>query len=299
MTGFASDIALAPGCREQAVCLRVDGQAVRGNLVMVEGRPSTGLLILPGWGGGRGGPHNLLTALARAAGAAGFPSLRFDFRGRGESDGEPSSATLATMAEDSLAAAAALKERAGIHTLLLVGMCSGGNVGIGVLDRLPDVTGMYLLSVYPFGEADSFARDSHRAARQLKEYWHKLWRKDTWRRLWRGEIDVRAVVGVATRPLRRFGRRRAAPPAAADGAAGTVKTRPLDNLLRDRPPLLMIYGEADPDYAASRQYYEEFARQHDYPLALRTLAGANHNFYSLTWKQQLQDELLKFIKEHA
>ncbi len=285
---FARELQLSATCREQAVTFAVDGQNLAGNLILTEKQPELGLLFLHGWGGVRSGPHNLLTALARAMGEKGCPSLRFDFRGRGESEGLAGEASLISMAEDSLAAAALLKTRANVGRLVMIGICSGGNVGIGILDRLPEVSGLFMLSVYPFGDGDSFARDARRSVHYLKGYWRKLWLKETWRKVFRGEIDYGTILKILLRPLRR---------SKSPKVEESKSRRPLDNLLLHQPPLLMIYGEADPDYLASRKYYEAFAHRHEYPMQIKTIPGANHNFYSLAWKQQIINELADFIKE--
>ncbi len=280
----------AAGVREEAVRIPVGDEVLRGNLIL-PGEVDLGVVFIHGWGGVRSGPHALLTRLARDIGVAGVSSIRFDLRGRGESSGAAVAADLVTMAEDSLAAARLLKERAGVSKLVLVGICSGGNVGIGILDRLPEVSGLFLLSVYPFGDGDSFKRDARRSLHYMKEYWKKLWLPQTWKKLGRGEIDFGAVCRILLRPLRR---KQTKP---QEQKEDVPQPRPLDNLLLHRPKLQMIYGETDPDYQASREYYEAFATEKSFPLGLETIPGANHNFYSLEWTETIVQKLRSFLKE--
>jgi pimeloyl-ACP methyl ester carboxylesterase len=54
------------------------------------------IVMLHGWSGTRTGPHQMLTRAARAFAADGYRALRFDFAGRGDSDGDTESATLAS-----------------------------------------------------------------------------------------------------------------------------------------------------------------------------------------------------------
>ncbi len=291
---LVKEIELFPGCRERVVQFEVNDQMVRGNLIQTGPDAAVGALILHGWGGVRSGPHGLLTVLARKLGELGVPSIRFDLRGRGESDGSATAADLVTMAEDGLAAAKILQSEAGVRKLLLIGICSGGNVGIGLLDRLPDVESLFLLSVYPFGDGDSFKRDAQRTAKHLKEYWKKLWLKETWKKLVRGGIDFRTIFQIITKPLRRNKKKA---PAKATAKEETTETRPIDNLLLNRPKALMLYGDTDPDYEGSRAYYEGFAEQQKYPIRILTIAGANHNFYSMEWTEQIINELKGFLKE--
>lgn len=290
--GLTTAITLAGGWREEAVGIPVGGGELRGNLLLGPVPAGLAALLLPGWGGGRSGPHGLLTRLARELAAAGIPSLRFDFRGRGEASGDGQATTLDSMGEDALAAAACLRQRSGAKRLLLVGICSGGNVGIGILDRLDGVAGLFLLSVYPFSDGDSFGRGARRSAHFLRVYWQKLRRPETWRKFRRGEIDFATVGKVLLGPLCRH---RA--PAAAPAAPATPGQEHLRKLLRERPSLYMIYGTADPDYRASRAYYGDFAERHRYAARFLDLPGANHNFYSEAWKGRLAAELAAFAKE--
>ena len=215
-------VPLGAGVVEEALSFAVGGEAVRGVLLRAEARAAVGLLFLHGWGGVRGGPHNLLTEMARALAGDGVPSLRFDFRGRGDSAGNGLAASLDGMADDALAAAACLRQRTGVKHLILVGLCSGGNVGLGVLDRLPEATGLFGLSVYPFGDGDSFGRQARRTAHYLREYWGKVWRADTWRRAWRGELHYGIIAKVL---FGGFRRRRAAASAGGTPACATSSAK--------------------------------------------------------------------------
>ena len=59
----------------------------------------------------------------------------------------------------------------------------------------------------------------------------------------------------------------------------------------------MLYGDTDPDYEASVQYYEKFANEKGFELNIGTIAGANHNFYSQDWKAEIKAEIMQFVKE--
>ncbi len=289
---MTSHVELGQGAREEAVTVESHGRTLHGNAILVNDESRHGVLFIHGYGGVRSGPHNLLTYMARELGRVSIPSIRFDLTGRGESDGVPPESSLAHMAEDALSAAAYLKSAANLNTVTIVGICSGGNVGIGILDRLPECNGLYLISVYPFGDADSFARDAKRSVAILKEYWRKLWLPTTWRKLGRGDVQVKVIAGVLLKPLRRFSARSKAKPKEPSSSG-----HPLDNLTSRSLRVRMVYGSADPEYALSMEYYQRFSDEKHVPLDVVTVPGANHNFYSMEWKQRLSNELKTFIKE--
>jgi len=279
--------------REQAVRVPVGDGELAALYLQAPAAGELAALVLHGWGGNRNGPHDLLTRLARELAAEGVASLRFDFRGRGESSEAPGRTSLDSMGDDAVAAGRWLLAQ-GAKRLLVVGICSGGNVGIGVLDRLEPVAGLYLMSVYPFSDGDSFGRDARRTAHMVATYWQKALRGQTWKRLLRGELDLG---GVGRALFGHFRKRSAQEDDAGEEEQGEVRPSPLRNLLRHRPPMRMIYGAADPDCAASVQYFKAFAEAAGYPLYLRRIPGANHNFYSLAWKRELATELRDFARQ--
>ncbi len=70
--------------------------------------------------------------LARALAAEGIATLRFDFMGLGDSEGEFRDSTLATYCEDLHSAIEALETYTGRHTNLLIGHSFGGAMAIYV-----------------------------------------------------------------------------------------------------------------------------------------------------------------------
>ena len=75
-------------------------------------------------------------SICEAAAEAGAVALRFDFRGRGESDGDPADLTVSNEIEDILASIASLRRR-GLSRIAVVGSSLGGTVALlaGTRDR--------------------------------------------------------------------------------------------------------------------------------------------------------------------
>ena len=298
--------------RERHVFFKVGETALSGIMALPEnGAPVGAFLLSHGWAGNRNGPANLLTALARSLAAQGFATLRFDYRGRGESGGDGISTTLATMAADLEAAAAFLRNETGFGQLSILGMCSGGNVAIGALPRLGRLECMLLLSVYPFSDGDSFGRDIKRSRHFLAAYLRKACSLENWRRVLTGDASLGRVFKVIFRPFLKRGENKAKEGAMRQSSAGTLvkaasnesrksdgpaPVRHLANLRADLPTL-MIYGTGDPDADAAMKYFGDYAREKRLPVSFQRIEGANHNYSSQEWQQELLDHILAFIEQ--
>ncbi|RYG65235.1 hypothetical protein EON80_17720, partial [bacterium] len=87
-------------------------------------KPKAVIVMLHGWSGTRCGPHQMLTRAARLFADNGYAALRFDFSGRGDSEGDTELATLASMQSDTRAAVAQVRQETDAPILFL-GLCSG------------------------------------------------------------------------------------------------------------------------------------------------------------------------------
>jgi dipeptidyl aminopeptidase/acylaminoacyl peptidase len=109
------------------------GHRLRGMLhrpgVAGEDRPP-GVVLLHGFTGDRMESHWLFVKTSRALARMGIASLRFDFFGSGESDGEFREASLETEVADAQDAAAFLRREGGIdgERLGIIGLSLGGAV---------------------------------------------------------------------------------------------------------------------------------------------------------------------------
>jgi pimeloyl-ACP methyl ester carboxylesterase len=188
------------------------------------------------------------------------------------------------------------------------GLCSGGNVTIGTLPKLPSAVGLVLLSVYPFSDGDAFGRDVHRTVHYLKVYWRKATQGSTWRRLFRGDVSMKGVFNVLFGHFLNRGRNKKkesaqgepteSPASRAQGKtakAAATESRsqegeaPKKHLAKLRPdlPVLMVYGTADPDAPAAQRYFGDYVRERKLPVEMVEVPGANHNFSSAEWKQRI------------
>ena len=86
-----------------------------------------------------------MARLARAAARAGFPALRFDYYGCGDSEGDFIDDTVRGRLEDIGHAARFLRERAGCEHICLLGLRLGGTLAARSADVMPGCAGLMLV----------------------------------------------------------------------------------------------------------------------------------------------------------
>jgi exosortase A-associated hydrolase 2 len=72
--------------------------------------------------------HRVFVSFARRLALAGYPVLRFDYRGNGDSDGEFSECALASICDDVRASIVRTRQLAGVSTVSLLGLRSGATI---------------------------------------------------------------------------------------------------------------------------------------------------------------------------
>lgn len=137
---------------ETLVNLVVDGATVRGVLHLPEGQgPFPAVLWLHGFGGSRVEARRLFVEGARRLAGRGIASLRIDFRGCGESDGDFEGTTIASMVADARAALDTLARHEAVdaNRVAVVGFSLGATIA-SQLSEAPDVAAMAFWSPVVF-----------------------------------------------------------------------------------------------------------------------------------------------------
>ena len=122
---------------QTAVEFESDGQTIRGMFHSPDGadRPVPGVLLCHGFTGTKCEPHWIFVKTSRRLAEAGIASLRFDFRGSGESDGEFADMTVLTEVSDAGSALSYLAARDEVNgaRLGILGLSMGGFVTASLL----------------------------------------------------------------------------------------------------------------------------------------------------------------------
>jgi alpha/beta superfamily hydrolase len=254
---------------------------------------STFILMLHGWSGYRTGPHQMQTRAARHFTRMGFPVLRFDFAGRGDSDGATELATLATMKDDVESALDWIKSTFPQHKIILSGLCSGCEVAFAAA-AAPGINGLMLWSAPVFAAGASGERSRRKRWHHLGEYARKMLRVSTYKKLWRGELDARGVSKVLSHQ---------------GGESKNIENDlpgqlPLGwrqaVLERNKTlnlPVLMIFGGADPTVAEALAWYEKQLPR-ECRLEKTEIAGANHSYYGLAWEREVIERSGEWLQKY-
>jgi pimeloyl-ACP methyl ester carboxylesterase len=251
-----------------------------------------------GWSGYRCGPHRMFVNAARRFAEAGIASLRFDFRGRGDSAGDAAATDLDGMIADLLAAAEFVRSETGIERIYPLGLCSGGNVALGAAatarGHAPEArsaeggtgfAGLVLWSTPLFTPQKPKGDRARRRAFFIADYAKKLFRRETWAKLVRGKIDFRGVARTV--------KGREAP----EGRNPKDSRRDImADLAGFRGRALFIYGSRDDEAIGAPETYAAFCKEHGIPAAFHTVDGANHSYYSVAWEREVIETTLDWLQ---
>jgi len=125
------------------------GQKIFGILHLPEKKKKSPCIVLcHGFTGHKAEVHFLFTKCARNLAKSGFASLRFDFRGSGDSEGEFKDMSLEEEISDAIAAINFVKKQKNIdkNKIGLLGLSMGGLVSAHVVGLVKDIKSLVLLS---------------------------------------------------------------------------------------------------------------------------------------------------------
>jgi exosortase A-associated hydrolase 1 len=232
---------------------------------------SVGVLIAVGGPQYRVGSHRQFVIMARAFASAGYPVMRFDYRGMGDSEGEFKG--FAEVDEDlRYAMSIFLREVAGLHRIVIFGLCDGASAAmIFAATGGPGLAGLMLANPWVHsepGQAKTYVRHYYRG---------RVIQLDFWRKVLRGQFRWGASVRDFVRKLRLSLRRPAEEP-------GGFVEKMLEGLNRFAGPVMLLLSERDltaKEFQELCESSEDWRRSIGHPRIDKTfIAGADHTFSS-------------------
>ena len=278
---------------EEPLTFDCEGESLVGILSRTAAPATRGVLIVVGGPQYRVGSHRQFALLARQLAEQGTPVMRFDYRGMGDSSGDPKDfeqaiPDLRAAVDTFFGAVEAL------HEVVIWGLCDAASAALFYAHQDPRVSGVVLLNPWVRtmqGQAQTYLR--HYYVRRLVD---PAW----WRRFARGEFDFkRSAASLAQNVRRAIGAELGARPtdAGTNGGAPTsnavqpLPERMADGLARFSGRVLLILSGNDltakefQDVTnASKQWRRLLASPR---VTRRLLPDATHTFSRREWRDQV------------
>jgi len=232
-----------------------------------------GVVIVVGGPQYRVGSHRQFVITARSLAAAGFPTLRFDYRGMGDSDGPLR--TFESVREDIRCAIDMLLAQApDLSGVVLWGLCDAASAVLMYCVHDPRVRGLII--------ANPWVRtEQGQAAVHL---WHYYPRRILQPAFWKKVLSGGFGFGRAARELAGTTRRALERPAATARAASGFIDEMAQGFARFRGRILLFISERDltasefTNLCSSSRRWRSALRRPE--VELRRLGGADHTFSS-------------------
>ena len=275
---------------QQAVVFRCEGDSLVGILNIPRDPYPRGVLIVVGGPQYRAGSHRQFTLLARQLEEAGIASLRFDYRGMGDSTGEPR--TFESVSEDLKCAIEVLVSRVpAVKEVVIWGLCDAASAALLYARQDRRVTGLVLVNPW--------VRTEQGAARvYLRHYYGgRLFQAQFWHKVLSGQFRFKeaatSLLRFATRAVRK------------DGAPAMMPLPDrMENALSkfDGRALLVLSGNdltAD-EFRDLVKRSERWRRLLERPrLRQQELRDANHTFSRRAWREQVTGWTVSFVKQES
>lgn len=271
---------------EETVRFTCESEALLGILARPEHSSDIGVVIVVGGPQTRVGSHRQFVLLGRALAAAGYPALRFDIRGMGDSTGDQRN--FAAIAPDIRAAIDSLQEHCpAVRRIVLWGLCDAASAILLSCAETQDprIAGLCLLNPWVRSAATL-------AKTQVRHYYgQRLLQKEFWAKLLSGRLNIFQSLAELLRKL------------------GQASSRPMPSLgFQERmargwknftgPILLILSGN---DYTA-KEFLEYTASAkgwrgllHQAGVTRFDLPEADHTFSSQAWRNTVENACLDWL----
>lgn len=272
---------------EQAIVFECEGCRLTGIATQPETPAGTGVLIVAGGPQYRAGSHRQFTLLARQLAGQGIASLRFDYRGMGDSEGD--ARNFEAVDADLRAAIDTFAAHVpGVRRIAIWGLCDAASAALYYAHSDPRVSRLVLLNPWVHTEAGASR------ARLRHYYLARLMQRSFWQKLLSGKVELgksaaglsKSARGIAAGPDPA-----AAPADPRHGSPGYIE-RMLDGLKRFQGETLFLLSGNDltaQEFLALTEQDKRWKKHcHSPRISIETVNKANHTFSSQAWRAQVE-----------
>ncbi len=284
---------------EQAFAFEVTDKQVTGILhPALEPRSGTGLLIIVGGPQYRIGAHRQYVHLARHCAKGGFPVMRFDYRGIGDSEGDyPGFRSVEPDVHRAIDEFLARDKK--INNVVIWGLCEGASACLLGAQKHPAVSGLVLVNPWVRSEAGL-------AKAYVKHYYtDRLKDPELWKKLFSGKMNLGGAIGGF---LGNFKKAFSGKPAAGNGepysqpeeiTEENFPEKMLEGLQGFTGRVLLVQSEVD---MVAREFDDLVRGSRDWKAAFeekdftrRDIAGSDHTFSSEPWRKAVAEATLDWL----
>lgn len=258
-----------------------------------------GILIIVGGPQYRAGSHRQFTLLARQFASNGIPSMRFDYRGMGDSEGEQREFT---SVDDDIRAAVDcfFREMPELHEVVLWGLCDAASASIFYAPQDSRIAGLVLLNPWVRSEQGV-------AKAYLKHYYlARLVDRQLWRKIFTGKFALFASVRSFLQQINKlmFQKKDTQTDVGHGQASDLVLDLPKKieaDLRRFKGRTLFVLCSNDltaQEFSDLAESSKEWKKLMSSPgISRMDLEGANHTFSQRRWREQIGQRTIDWIKE--
>jgi len=268
-------------------------------------------------------PHRLYNKMTARFVALGYPVLRFDFHGLGDSAGDAPDRLLADLygatqvgryVDDTVAAMDWMQKTHGTARFVAAGLCGGALTGLLAAQNDPRITSLLGLSIPVILDGSNIDATRYMTMAQLQgtrnRYLRKLrlWKPDVWRSWWRlltMQSHYSLILKSFTKPLAEKIRRPAETPAAAAPTPVQDNTNPhfapaFERMLSTSRRMLLIFAESDRllhDFEVKfrQRHQPTIDRYKDY-YDVHIVPKSNHVYSFPEWQEEMLGRACQWLE---
>jgi exosortase A-associated hydrolase 1 len=278
---FSESVIIFPCC----------GESLVGILAQPEEANKTGVLIVVGGPQYRVGSHRQFLLLSRTLATQGYPVMRFDYRGMGDSTGDLSGFEHVS-ADIGAAINSFLENSPGVERVVFWGLCDAASASLLYIDATSDqrVAGLILLNPWVRSEASL-------AKTHVKHYYgQRFFKVGFWKKLLTGRLNIRRAlaelwskIGLATTR-------------ANANSVPVFQERMEQGLKNFTGQVLLVLSSNDYtakeflEYAAGSEIWRGFLCRSS--LTRYDATGADHTFSSQHWRKTVENATVHWLMQY-